>query len=257
MSIRASIAVSLVSAAVVADPCTSGDIELWRGQQEFSNKLSRFAVSSLGQSAGTISKLTKEYPTLNSECAQCFGAMIACGTSNCFFACMISATSPACVSCSSTHCKAPFKTCSGIDSDDDLPLTPQSAPRTTGAPPAVRTRPPRKLADEVSTATTTEEPDDDEFFGLVEVVFGYGDVSIPVSDDGTPTGVWDASVYVGSLSAPLQSAEAATTTEGVGDTDTTTAVAEENTEGVTTTTLLDEVTADGTQSGGRSATTTV
>lgn len=159
------IIVTVLGIAGAANPsgvCTPAEKSIWADNAEFSLKISKFAVASLGRAAGVIEKLTEAYPSLGVPCAGCFGEAVACGTKNCFLSCVRSSTSPDCVACSNEHCTPRLMECIGTSKVTDLPPKPVDlAPVTTTKAPRTR-----KLAQET-----------DDFFQIVEIVFGQGSAS--------------------------------------------------------------------------------
>lgn len=177
--------VSLFGIVGASDPsgvCSPAEKAIWASNPEFSLRISKFAVASLGRSAGVIQKLTEAYPSLGVSCAGCFGEAVACGTKNCFLSCIRSATSPDCVACSNEHCTPRLMECIGTSSASELPPKPvESVPSTTTKAPRTR-----KLAQET-----------DDFFEIVEIIFGQGSSS--ESKDST----WGPSTFSDTTALPI------------------------------------------------------
>jgi hypothetical protein len=70
------------------------------------------AQSSLG-AAGPTATCMKGHG-LTQGCADCWGAVAACGAQNCLTPCLADSNSTACRDCTSQHCDAAFGTCAGI-----------------------------------------------------------------------------------------------------------------------------------------------
>jgi hypothetical protein len=161
---------TLIQASTSRGSCNSTDRAIWQSSDEFSLKITKFAVSAFGRSSGVVERLTSYYPSLSNECAVCFGEAVACGTENCFFPCLRSATSPDCVSCSQKFCTPALMTCVGVSDVSELPPPPSpnaNADVQTTQKPIVRTR-------KVKTTTT------DDFSEIVAIVFGEGETTISV-----------------------------------------------------------------------------
>ena len=155
-----------LSSDTLVGSCSATDRAIWSTGHDFSQKISKYAVSAFGRSSGVVERLLEEYPSLSSGCAECFGQAVACGTKNCFFPCLRSSTSPDCVSCSQKYCTPTLMTCVGAEDESELPLPPTpdaNADRETTNPP-VRTR---KMA---VVKTTTS----DDFSEIFAIVFGEG-----------------------------------------------------------------------------------
>jgi len=70
------------------------------------------ASSSLGAAGATATCMVGH--GLTQGCAECWGAVAACGASNCFTQCLADPNGTACRDCTAQNCDAAFATCSGI-----------------------------------------------------------------------------------------------------------------------------------------------
>lgn len=169
------LALSLVAVAS-ATTCTPDDVALWKGSQEFANAISDAAIASLGRGAKTVEKLVENYPTLSAPCGSCFADMVSCGTKNCFLSCALDSTSAKCIECSNSNCRGAFKTCTGVENDEDLPLNPKKETAAVAEPaskPRTRTR---QLAD------SEETEEEAAFMGIMQIVFGQGLSELSLSE---------------------------------------------------------------------------
>lgn len=188
---------SLVAVAS-ANTCTLDDVALWKGSQDFANAIRDAAVSSNGSGSNTVKKLVEKYPSLSAPCGSCFADMVNCGRRNCFLSCGMDSTSANCIECSNRNCRGPFKTCSGIENDQDLPLNPKKETAAVAQPAAKPRTRTRQLAD--SAKTEGEAP----FMGIVQIVLGQGfselslSEGLPVADDPP---VDDSYVFVEAVDA--------------------------------------------------------
>lgn len=76
--------------------------------------------STNGSARGTTECLKNRYPSLSTECAQCFGNYVGCARSHCWTQCWRNPDGAPCAECSVTHCKANLISCTGIP-DEELP----------------------------------------------------------------------------------------------------------------------------------------
>ena len=132
--------------------CTTDDLSVWRGNQEFSDNVAKFALSSFGRCAATVSKIILAYPTLSLACANCFGETVACGTRNCWMACIVDPFAERCIECSARNCRGDFLKCSGFFNEADWPLPPSATGKVIASSTTVD---PSITADVASTIDLT------------------------------------------------------------------------------------------------------
>ena len=99
--------------------CSTSDQNLWESSsssksQFFGNieTCANQAAGAVDQTANVSSCLTQIYPTLSQACAQCFGADVDCGATNCRVPCQADSNSAECQSCLAP-CTAALSNCTG------------------------------------------------------------------------------------------------------------------------------------------------
>jgi len=93
--------------------CTNpADLQALQGA-DISTTITDCAMSCI-MTGGTCAKdCVIEKTGLSDPCAQCFGDIITCATSQCMFQCMGGDT-PECASCRETNCNPAFEECAGM-----------------------------------------------------------------------------------------------------------------------------------------------
>jgi len=113
--------------------CSSSDRDQWESSsssksQFFTNieTCANQAAGAVDQTANVSNCLTQVYPTLSQSCAECFGADVDCGSTNCRVPCQSDSSSSECQACLSP-CTSALSNCTGTNN------LPQSASSGAGS----------------------------------------------------------------------------------------------------------------------------
>ena len=119
-------AASLLRGNSDSPACTNdADTSIWssKGKANFNTDMTTCGKKCLGGSS-CVQGCIKSAEGYSDACSACFGALGGCTAKNCMAQC-IGGQTPACVTCTQTHCVDPFVSCSGIPKSD---ITPTPAP---------------------------------------------------------------------------------------------------------------------------------
>lgn len=89
----------------VTNACLGSETIINESNFQFAADVTTCSQSSWGDFQSTSSCLQKKYPTLNTQCVQCFGSLAQCGLANCKIKCMFDNISSECINCGTQNCR--------------------------------------------------------------------------------------------------------------------------------------------------------
>ena len=109
------------TAEKINEICDADDKKIFYKNSSFSDSWGRVARKSWGNARETTDRLRTIYSGesgLSKDCGNCFGAVAACGASNCKAACWWDQTSTKCEQCGWTYCGVEWERCTGHPRSD-------------------------------------------------------------------------------------------------------------------------------------------